>query len=274
MATSNIKPPAGFSNDFSGREAPCIGVFGNGGSGKTRFLVTAGEWAQERGTTPGWLVCDRKTRRTVREVCATLNLPLPFINNTDFIDPTSALKITKLDRDKAADNAEIQKVYSEVVRKVIDAAVTLGEDKRIDPVIIETGTQIWDWISFSHFGRKQNNGMARVWGPPKQDWTDLMDGLAHKTVLVSFWEGAVYKDDKRQNWTRPDGPPHLDYTTTTLIGLRHEAKRKLVDGETYVDRFMLDVFKCQENKAIEGEEGLLTGENISYSTFMAYLGTE
>ncbi len=271
---SKPSTPSGFSREWSGREAPAIGVFGAEGSGKTRFCATATHYAEERGQVPGWLVCDRKTRKTVREVHAELGLSLPFIQKEDFIDQSKALEIAKLDRESDKDNAKVQQIYTEVFRKVIDAAGELAKDPQINPIIFETGTQIWDWISFSHFGRKQGVGKSRVWGPPKQDWTDLMDALSHKTLLVTFWEKDAYKGEDRAGFTKPDGPPHVGYSTTTLVRLNFDQKMKLKPDESHVDRFSLDIYESQDNVGLAGVNGVLTGENITYGNLMAQLRPE
>lgn len=266
--------PVGFSRDFGGREAPAIGIFGGEGTGKTRLCATAGEYAAERGEVPGWLVCDRKTRKTVRETCEALGLELPYINKEDFIDQTQALEIAQLDRESDADNAKIVKIYSAVVKKFIAAGVELGKRKEVNPIIIETGSQVWDWISFAHFGRKQGAGKSRVWGPPKQDWTDLVDGLSHKTLIMTFWERDAYKGEDRLNFTKPDGPPHLGYVTTSLVRLTFDQKMKLKDGDTFVDKFGLDIYESQDNVALAGVNDVLRGEAISFGNLMALLRPE
>jgi hypothetical protein len=72
----------------------------------------------------------------------------------------------------------------------------------------------------------------------------------------------------------PDGPPHLGYTTTTLIRLRCDRIRKLTERETYVDRFALDVYESQDNKGLEGIDGILNGENITFANVMMQLRPE
>jgi len=266
-----ISAPAGFTCDFSGREAACIGIFGGEGSGKTRLCATATEWAAERGKRPGWIVGDRKTRKTVREVSNDLGYEFPFINKDDFITQAESLQIATLDRESDGDNNKIKSIYTAAYQRLLKAVVELGRVPEIDPIIIETGTQIWDWISFAHFGKKQDVGRSRVWGPPKQDWTDLMDGLSHKTLLITFWERDEYKQDNRTGFTKPDGPPHLGYTTTTLVRMTHDRTRKLGKDETWVDRFGLDIYESQDNSGLAGEQGVLTGASVTYSNLHALL---
>ncbi len=271
---SKPSTPSGFSRDFSGREAPAIGIFGAEGTGKTRLCATAGQYAAERDQIPGWLVCDRKTRKTVRETCESLGLDLPYINSKDFISQNEALEIAQLDRETDTDNAKIQKIYTGVVRELIKSAIELGRNPVINPIVLETGSQIWDWISYSHFGRKQGVGKSRVWGPPKQTWTDLVDGLSHKTLLITFWERDAYKGDDRLNFTKPDGPPHIGYCTTSLVRLTCDQKMKLKDDQTYIDRFGCDIYESQDNVGLAGVNDILRGESITYENLMALLSPE
>lgn len=262
----------GFSRDFSGREAPCLGVFGGEGSGKTRFCATAGEWAEDRGTVPGWVVCDRKTRNTVREIYNELGLELPLINQRDLIERSEALKIATMDREK--DDSKIAAIYTGVYVRLVDLLGSLAANPTVNPIIVETGTQIWDWIAFSHFGRKQGVGKSRVWGPPKQDWTDLIDALSGKLLVLTFWEKDAYKGDDKAGFTKPDGPPHLGYTATSMVRLTCDKTRRLKPDETYTDRYSLDVYASQDNVALEGVNGLLRGEAIRFNSLLSILCPE
>jgi len=275
-----LKPPfkrvlrKHFQHSPVGCQFPAIGIFGQEGAGKTRFCATAEEYARERGKTPGWLVCDRKSRKTVRDVYQELGYDLPFIQKEDFIAQDAALEIALLDRESEKDNLKIQRIYTEVYQRLVRAAIELAKSPDIEPIIFETGTQIWDWISFSHFGKKQGVGKSRVWGPPKQDWSDLMDGLSHKVTLISFWERDAYKGEERAGFTKPDGPPHLGFTTTSLVRLNIDQKKKLTKDESYVDRFSLDIYESQDNVGLAGVNDVLSGESITYANLMAQLRPE
>lgn len=260
--------PPGFTRDFSRRECPCIGVFGPQGSGKTRLAATAGEWAAMHDKTPGWIVCDRKTRKTARETCEALGLDLPLINEQDFVTQQEALKLAV-----NTDVEEVKKIYTGAIKKLIDAVVTLGSTPYVDPIVIDSGTQLWDWIAFSHFGRKQDVGKSRVWGPPKQDWTDLLDAVQHKNVLITFHSRDEYRNDNKTGNSTWDGPPHLGYTTTSVVRVT-ESNRKLQPHESYVDRFSLDVVESQDNKAQAGMDGVLAGEEITFMNLLMLLRPE
>lgn len=259
-----------FGRDISGREAPCIGIYGGQGSGKTRLCVTAGEWAEQQGTTPGWLVCDRKTRNTMKEVCKEFGYQPPVHNQGDFVDRRDALKLAV-----SEDLAFVMKAYSDAYQRFLAGAMMLLDDPGINPIIVDSGSQLWDWIAFAHFGRKQDVGRARMWGPPKQDWTDLFDALAEKTTLVTLKNKDEWKKDERTGRDTWDGPPHLGFTTTTVVGLKLSNKKPKVDeGETFVDRFTLDVIESQDRKDLEGQDAVLSGGAITFSMLMALLRPE
>jgi hypothetical protein len=243
-------------------------MFGMEGSGKTRLCASAGEWARDHGKIPGWLVMDRKTRKTVREVCQELGLDAPYVNEHDFISQKDALGLATNEKFD-----EVQKTYTAAIRKLFDAAVQLGSMDGVEPIVFDSGTQLWDWIAFSHFGRKQDVGKSRVWGPPKQDWTDLMDALSHKTVLITLRARDEYKNDARTGKLMPDGPPHLGFTTTTIVRMT-QRDGKLSSGESFVDRFGMDVWQSQDNVALEGEDNVLTGSAITYSNLLMQLRPE
>lgn len=264
---SNSETIKGFTTDFSGREAIACGVFGGEGAGKTRFGATATEWAMKRNTTPAWLVMDRKTRLTVRRVHEENSWPLPYINKEDIIAPKSALEIARLDRE--IDAEKIKKVYNDAYKRVLDIVGPLVESPKVNPIVIETGTALYDMISFSHFGTKQGVGRDRVWGPPKQDWTDLMDLLSSKNLIISFWEKDEFKGDARTGRTKPDGPNHLGYTITSLIRLNHN---RLATGGSGL--FTLDIVQSQDNTGLENSNGLLVDDEITFSNLMERLRPE
>lgn len=271
------KTPKGFSTDLSGRESACIAIFGAEGSGKTRLCATAGEYSKERNERPGWLIMDRKTRKTIRQVCADLGIEHPFINAEDFISQKDALALATNEN-----FANVTSTYVAAIKSLFDAAVQLGADPAVNPIVFDSGTALWDWIAFSHFGRKQDVGKSRVWGPPKQDWTDLMDALSHKTVLITLRAKDEYRNDSRTGQLTWDGPPHLGFTVTSVVRLTSDGPfdedtdkpRKLREDETYMDRFSLDVVESQDNKGLEGVNRVLTGENITYGNLMAQLRPE
>lgn len=259
----------GFTHDFSGRSASALGIFGGEGSGKTRFGATATEWAIKRGLTSAWLVWDRKTRLTVRRIHEENGWPLPLINAQDFITPKAAIEIARLDRDTDKGAEEIKKVYNAAYTRVLDIVGPLVESPKVNPIIIETGTALYDMISFAHFGKKQGVGRDRVWGPPKQDWTDLMDLLANKHLIISFWEKDEYKADARTGRTKPDGPNHLGYTLTSLVRFNHNRLLRNPD-----ELFTLDVIQSQDNTGLEGQDGLLKNDDITYTNLIDMLRPE
>lgn len=255
-----IKSIPGFTQDLGAPDEAVWGIFGTEGSGKTYLCATAGEWSASRGEIPGWIVCDRKTRKTVRDTCDMLKIPRPFINEKDFVTQAEALTLAAND-----DVAACQKIYTIAQRKLIEATIKLGETRDINPIVIDSGTQLWDWIAYAHFGKKQEVGRSRVWGPPKQDWTDLVNALSHKTLLITLRAKDEYKNDAKTGRYTWDGPVHLGYNSTSVLRMRQTTDD---DG---VKSFALDVVESQDNKALEGQDGLLTGDDINFTTIYEML---
>ena len=242
----------------------CIGVFGGEGSGKTRLCCTATDWANEHGYVPGWIICDRKTRKTVKDYHAENALQLPLMNQNDFLTQQQAIALaTNTNFD------EVRKSYEVVTASLFKAVADLAAVKQVNPIIIDSGTWVWDAIGFSHFGRKQDVGKSRVWGPPKQDWTDLMDSLQHKLVFVTLKAKDEYRNDNRTGRQTWDGPPHLGYCTTSVVRCNFDP-HATVD---YVwDRFSLDVVESQDNVALAGQNGVLTGMDVNLTALLEKLG--
>lgn len=263
MASQQRKLPEGFDRTFSMQEKPCIGIFGPGYNGKTRLCATAGEWAAAQGTTPGWLVLDRKTRQTVKAICDEMGIDPPLMNSKDFISAGDALKLANSD-----DEDVTKKAYGSAFDRVTEAASALAVLDYIDPIIVDSGTELWDWIGYARLGRREGK-LARYWGPSKRDWKDFFEALKHKTVLITFWARAEFKNDKATDRTIVDGPPMVEYTTTSLVRLRKDEKAKTDDT-----KYQLDLVQSIDNKALELTDGLLTGESITFANLMSLLKPE
>jgi len=253
----------GFTRSIDRPDHGCFGIFGGEGSGKTRLCATATEWADARSKIPGWIVCDRKTRKTVRDYHEEVGLQIPYMNDTDFVTQKQALQLaTNTNFD------EVKKVYEDVTKRLFDSVVALAGRQEVEPIVMDSGTQIWDWIGYSHFGRKQEVGKSRVWGPPKQDWTDLIDSLNHKLVLVTMKAKDEYRNDNRTGRTVWDGPPHLGYCTTSIVRCVFDAHK---EADYYWDKFSLDVVESQDNVGQAGVNGVLEGQAITLENLMAVL---
>lgn len=254
----------GFSQTINQPDNGCIGVFGGEGSGKTHLCCTATDWALEHGYVPGWIICDRKTRKTVKDYHSQNGLTLPLMNQEDFLTQKQAIALaTNTNFD------EVRKEYEKTTKTLFEAVASLAKVPEINPIILDSGSWIWDAIGFSHFGRKQDVGKSRVWGPPKQDWTDLMDSLQHKLVLVTLKAKDEYRNDNRTGKQTWDGPPHLGYTTTTVVRCRFDSTKP---GDDPMEKFSLDVIESQDNVAQAGRDDVLIGPSINLTTLLAVLG--
>lgn len=261
----------GFSREITQPDNGAIGVFGGEGSGKTHLCCTATDWAQARGLTPGWIICDRKTRKTVKDYHALAGLTLPFMNDADFLSQKDAIKLAT-----STNYEEVKAAYERTTTTLFASVAALAAVEVINPIIIDSGSWVWDAIAFSHFGRKQDVGKSRQWGPPKQDWTDLMTSLDNKLVLVTLKAKDEYRNDARTGKQTWDGPPHLGYNTTSVIRCRFEPNKKNADGTAMdvVDKFSVDVIESQDNVALAGIDDVLTGAAITLESLLAVLGRE
>lgn len=284
--------PPGFTRTVTRRDKPAIALFGAESTGKTALAVSAGIWAKEHGTTPGWLINDRKTEKIIEERSCELGLEPPLMNAEPFIKPEEAALIIKLDRwiDAKNENGKdiviadpgIMKTYAAIVQRFMNSASALAENPEINPVIIDSGTIAYNWIAYSHNGKKQAVGQQTRWGPVQSDFKDLMDGLRHKTLLITFWEADEWKGGKATGFTKPDGPKNLGHSVTSIIRLNYDKHKSLRPpnpdrddpGESYIDRFSLDVWESQDNKGISGVNSILKGSQISFINLLSLLRPE
>jgi hypothetical protein len=253
----------GFSRDIIKPDAGCFAIFGGEGSGKTRLCSTATEWADARGKIPGWIICDRKSRKTIKDVHAELGLTLPFMNPDDFVTQKQAMALavnTNYD--------VVKREYEDVVKRLFDSVVTLAARPDVEPIILDSGSTIWDWIAYSHFGRKQEVGKSRVWGPPKSDFTDLMDAVSNKLCLITFKGKDEYRNDSRTGRLTIDGPPHTGYCVTSVIRCNFNPHKQV---DYYWDKFSLDVVESQDNVGLAGVDSVLGGQDITIENLMAQL---
>lgn len=280
----------GFSRGFTKREQPAIAIFGPESTGKTALSVNAGLWAREHGTTPGWLITERKTKKTVEDRCSELDLEIPLISDP-FILPEEASQIIRLDRwihtkedgkDVLNSDPKIMEIYSKITERFFNAAAVLAKEDSINPIIIDSGTNIYNWISYSHNGRKQGVGMRTKWGPPQSDWEDLLTGLQHKLTLITFRSQDEWVGKETTGRLIPDGPRTLGYTVTSQVrlafdkhrGLRPPNPDKNDPGESFIDRFSLDVWESQDNKGVAGVNGILKGQQITFANLLSLLRPE
>ena len=241
-----------FKREITQREKPCIGIFADAYCGKTRLCATASEFAAMQGTVPGWLILDRKSRQTIEALHLEQGYDLPYINTKDFLDPRGALKLALTDNDE-----ETKKIYAEAFDRMTEAMSQLADNKDVDPIIIDNGTEMWDWIGYARLGRREGK-LQRYWGPANRDWKEFFGALNHKTTLITLQEKKYDKDKPSE----PDGPPNLKYTTTSLIRLTKKESKNIVTA------YGLDVYQSIDNKAMEGVDNLLTNDEITVSNLI------
>lgn len=257
--------PLGFTDDTSPDGKPCVGIVGLESVGKTRLAALAPD-------PQGWIVTDRKTRDTVDAIKAEFGKTI-IMNKEDYVGQKDALVMAV-----SEDHNKAIKLYTEVQKRITDQAMQLASHPDIQTIVIDSGSTLCDYITFSHFGRKTGVGMARNWGPPKQDLKDLLAALKYKTLVLTLRAKEVWKDDKPTGKYSWEGLTNLGYEMNVVVNLRGDRKLRTVDGEKepWQNRFALSVMQCQFNKATEDVPELLVGsdidwENLASQCFPQYL---
>lgn len=251
-----------------------LAIVGKEGTGKSRFAITAPFACQ------GWLILDRKTLTTI-DPLAKENGVTVFRNEKEFLSHREA-SILLLE----SDNAKIKTEYFKIMAKVNKNAAAYLAHPNIDLNVIDGGTALCEYITSCYFESKQGSqeGGQRSWGKPKQDFKDLIDGLKTKPLIATFQTKPIFVDNKDTGLTKADALSNAGHLFNVVIRLRdkwQDAGKKPTlttqqkkNGETIdpLSRFTLDIMQCQFNKDLEGEQDVLTGEDINWNNLMAMIG--
>jgi hypothetical protein len=263
---------AGFSSDLTPGDKPTVSVYGQEGSGKTRFAATA-------PGPIGLLPLDRKSKRTFEIIAKTLNTQV-VIPKTDYMKPSDLISISLLDSEDKESLGKVKKHYSELVKRVMEDAMKLADHPEIQSIVVDSNTQFWDWIMFSHFGRR-NQVETFQRGAPNQDMIDFINALKHKNLVLLHRAAEVWKDTgeidkngkKKQGPTgkfKAEGCSKLGYLITCEIEMVDKAK-----AETLDDKFKVRIRECQNNPLMEGvllDEYGVMGESITWDNLMTAIG--
>lgn len=260
-----IKVSAEFTTDPKADDALAIATYGEQGSGKTRFSMTAPDPI-------GFIPLDRKARKTVERISAELNKRV-VMPKADFIRSENPMKLAMLK--PWCDNAALivqweqplppyccaRHYYRWHVNRVKAAAFKLYAHKDIRTIVIDTGTQLWEDILHAHFGRSDRI-MPRDRGPANQEMIELLNNLAGKNLIITHKAREIWKNDKPTGRYEYAGFGHLGYHVNTIIHMVNDETKSADDS----DRFLLNVMLCQDNPAIQGPGGkaLLTDDMITF----------
>lgn len=272
-----IKVP-GFGYDASPDSQPSVCVFGEDNTGTTRFGCTA---PCSDGAI-GWLAIDKNSKITVEKYKEEFKVPI-LINQKPFMTHAEAMKMALEE-----DPKEVKAVYVEVFKRITEAAIKLAEHKDVESIVLDRASQIFDYILFSHFGRRnQIESFQR--GAPNQDMIDLINALSTKNLVLvckasEIWVNTTEIDrntgrvkQKPSGKFKPDGFGGIGKFVTATIELT--AQRKKFDledeDEAYNKKYKCKIVTCKGNTLLEGQdltdEGVC-GKSITWDSVMTAIG--
>ncbi len=259
----------GFVTNPKAEDALAIMLFGEQGSGKTRFLTTAPDPI-------GIVPLDRKTRKTVERIAnefgKTVVMPKEDFVRVDnpmrlaLLKPTCGQSIESKLEDKVPKLCCAIHYYRWHVNRIKAAAFKLYAHPEIRTIGIDTGTQLWEDILFAHYGRSERI-MPRDRGPANQEMIDFLNALSGKHLIMTHKAREVWRNDKPTGKYEWAGFAHLGYHSNVIAECVCDETK--AEGEE--DRFRMSVVMCQDNPSIQGPGGrnLLTDDQISFQT-LAY----
>lgn len=224
-----------------------IGSFGYASSGKTRLLCTM---PGKIGVVP----LDRKTRRTIERVSKELGLKKGKIvmPKDDYVRLANPMKLAMMDNDSA------MQFYREHANRVKDAIFSLAEQKDIDSIGIDSGTQLNEDILFANYGRDQKI-YPRDRGLFNSEMKQMLAAIQHKHVLITHEARSVWRNDKPTDKNEWVGWSKLDYNTNLIVEQTGPPDSK---------EFELTIRLSQDRPDLIGET-ILRGEDISFEMLAA-----
>lgn len=265
---------SGFTSDLTPGDKPTLSVYGAEGCGKSRLAATAPDPI-------GLLPLDRKSKRTFRTIAEQMKKKV-ITPKEDYLRPQDAIKISLLDSDDKGSLAAVKKHYSDLYQRVMEDAMKLADHPDIQTIVVDSNSQFWDWILFSHFGRR-NQIESYQRGAPNQDMTDFISAMKHKNLILLHRAAEIWKDtgevDKQNRKKqapsgkfKAEGCSKLGYLITCELEMISKPKADNLD-----DKFKVRVRECQNNPLIEGEvldEYQVMGENITWDNVMTVIKWE
>lgn len=278
----------GFSSDTTPDDKPMLGVYGAENVGKTRIGCTA---PCDDGLL-AFIALDKNSKRGIEqyrnenpERAARI-----IVNTKPLTDQLDWVKVALLDSADEGELKQIKSMYTTAVKKVFDQTMVLVRNPNVESIVIDDCSQLFDWIMFSHFGRRnQIESFQR--GAPNQDMIDFITALGRKnTVLIhrgaQVWADTGEMDNKGRkkqaptDRLRPEGFGKLGKFMTAVVELQVE--RGKVYGKTAEEqlgkKYRCRVQSCKGNTLLEGcdlgeaDYGGVKGREITWDGIMQAIG--
>lgn len=251
-----VEPSTGFA----------LAVFGPDGSGKTRLIAQAQAEAYMEDMETGVIVLDAKTRDTLKQECESLGVPMPLTNKRDYVTPQDAMKMAMTEKPK-----DVMEFYSGVLKKITEDVIRLAEHKSILTISIDPFTELYDYMFYEHYGRKnQIPALSRT--VVNQEVIDLIKAIRHKNLILTHRQGEIWADKgKRKSDGTVDKEPtgrfklqgynDIGYQVSAIIQMKNIPGTNDDDGDY---KYSVDVIRAQLAAGLEGQKAFLTDDNITW----------
>jgi hypothetical protein len=267
----------GFTYNSTPENRPAICVFGEENVGKSRFGCTA---PHDDGLI-GWLALDKNSKGAVDEYKQLHKANHIMVNAKPLMTHAEAIKIAMEE-----DPNKTKALYKEILGRVFDMGMALAGHKDVESIVVDDGSQLFDWILFSHFGRR-NQIESYQRGAPNNDFIEFTNAMSSKNLVMicrgaEVWADTGEKDAqgrKKQAPTgklKPEGFGKLGKFMTAVLEL--SAKRKKPSTEdvkkALADKYHCRVVTCKGDTLLEGQDlepfGIC-GDEITWDNVMAVL---
>lgn len=266
----------GFTETITSEYQPAIVAFGIENVGTTRFGTTAPEPI-------GWIAVDRNSKITVEEQKEKRGLDI-LVNSKPYISHKDAMRIAMIENPE-----ETKRIYSEAMKRIYEDCMRLAEHPDIQSIVLDRASQIFDYILFAHFGRK-NQIETFQRGAPNQDMIDLISALGSKNLVLLCKSSEIWADtgetDKKGNKKqaptgkmKPDGFGKISQFVTATVELTSK-RGKLVgddDEEKLNQKYKCKIVHCKGNVLLEGQdlsELGVCGEQITWQNVLNVIGVD
>ena len=270
----------GFTYDSTPENRPAICVFGEENVGKSRFGCTA---PHDEGMI-GWLALDRNSKAAVDGFKKAHGANYLMVNAKPFMTHPEAIEIAMED-----DPKKTKVLCKKIVGRVFDAGMALAAHKDVESIVVDDGSQFFDWILFSHFGRR-NQIESFMRGAPNNDFIEFVNALGSKNLVMicrgtEIWADTGEIDDKgkkKQAPTgklKPEGFGKIGKFMTAVIELTAKRKKPTSDDVKAAlrEKYRCRVVTCKGDTLLEGQDlepfGV-AGENITWDNVMEILKAE
>lgn len=269
----------GFTYNSTPDTKPAICIFGDENVGKSRFGCTA---PHDEGLI-GWLALDKNSKDAVDRFKKQQNANHILVNTAPLMTHGDSMKVAMED-----DPKKTMAIYTAVVNNVFQRGMALAAHKDVESIVIDDGSQLFDWILFSHFGRRnQIESFQR--GGANNDFIDFVSAMGSKNLVMICRGAEVWADTgevdkttgrKKQGPTgrlKPEGFGKIGKFMTAVVELSAIRKKPTTEDRTAAlnTKYRCKVVTCKGNTLLEGQdlaEYGVAGEEITWENVMMAIG--